>query len=271
VGSKAETVYLAARNVLRQIISDLYTDYEKVEAIYDYLVLNVQYDSAQIESQLPFDWTYYDAYYLEGVFLNQKAVCDGISKAFALLCGIEGIPCVQVTGAKYENGVSVPGSGHAWCKVKINNQWYVVDPTFGNLQITGRNKSVMDHEMFLTNDNSKTEVGYLADNFTEIACNVNYGYFDKKEVVVDGVTIDFVIDTVQELSYMLEYCVQEEENLLGFSIDFIYQISDPQYRNSFNLAYNAAVNALRARGAVYNYTISHLNTGFGEVVKLIFS
>ena len=270
-GSKAETVYLAARNVLRRIISDSYTDYEKVEAIYDYLVLNVQYDSAQIESQLPYDWTYYDAYYLEGVFLNQKAVCDGISKAFTLMCRIEGIPCVQVIGAKYHNGMLVSGSGHAWCKVKINNRWYVVDPTFGNLQISDRNKSVMDHEMFLTDDNSKTDDGYVADNFTEIVCNTNYGYFDRKEVSVGGVTIDFVIDTVQELSYMLEYCIREEENLRGFSIDFVYQITDPQYRNNFIIAYNSAVNALRGRGKTYNYSMVHVGNGYGEVVKLIFS
>ncbi len=269
-GSAAETVYAAARAVLRKIIIDSYTDAEKAEAIFNYLVLNVQYDYAQVESQLPYDWTYYDAYYLEGVFLRNKAVCDGISKAFALLCGIEGIPCVQVTGAQYSGKYQIAGTGHAWCKVKINNNWYLADPTFANLRISGTKTSVLDHGMFLTDETKKSADGYVADNYHNIVCNKDYGYFDKKDVRVAGVDIDFVIDSVQEFSYMLEYCMLQEENLVGFSVDFVYNISSLQYKNNIGAAYNAAVTALRGRGKVYQYTVSRLDNGFGSVVKLIF-
>ncbi|MBR4420718.1 MAG: transglutaminase domain-containing protein, partial [Clostridia bacterium] len=123
-GSPAEKAYLQARAILNEILQDGYTDYEKALVIFEYLSVTVEYDLKAVElasSGTNFSWGEYDAFYLEGVFNNKKAVCDGISKAFSLMCNIEGIPCVQVTG-----------NAHAWCKIKINNRWSIVDPTHGN-------------------------------------------------------------------------------------------------------------------------------------------
>ena len=61
------------------------------------------------------------------MFETSRAVCDGKSKAFVLLCGIEGIECVRAFGESKVGGV-----GHAWNYVKIGEYWYLVDTTEGD-------------------------------------------------------------------------------------------------------------------------------------------
>ena len=41
----AETIYTKAKNVLKQICTDEMTDMQKIQAIYEWLILNVQYDN----------------------------------------------------------------------------------------------------------------------------------------------------------------------------------------------------------------------------------
>ena len=65
------------------------TDVEKVAAIYDWIVNEVDYDYAVASLGTGSGTSGYNAFYLEGVFDDKRAVCDGKSKAFALLCGME--------------------------------------------------------------------------------------------------------------------------------------------------------------------------------------
>ncbi len=108
-GSSAETVYGMARDILRKIVSDDMTDKQKAHAIYDWIMWQVTYDTPATEVYT--NGEAYSAYYLEGVFGNYYteidgvvyapfAVCDGMSKAYALMCNIEGIPCVRGTRCK---------------------------------------------------------------------------------------------------------------------------------------------------------------------------
>ncbi len=129
VETKAALFYERAKMILREIITDKMTDYEKVVAIYEYLVEAVSYD---------YDAYYLGAgkentcYYLEGVFERGRAVCDGKTKAFVLLCGIEGIECVRGFGDSLDGG-----TGHAWNYVKISDRWYLVDTTEGDVKYAG--------------------------------------------------------------------------------------------------------------------------------------
>ena len=138
-GSSAQIVYDKAREILRQIVTDDMTDVEKAHAIYDWIMWQVTYDTPASETEKGGES--YSAYYLEGVFgdgttsiagvkYEPYAVCDGMSKAYSLMCNIEGIPCVRVTGVA---GSSLSDAGgHAWNKVFVNNAWYIVDCTWGD-------------------------------------------------------------------------------------------------------------------------------------------
>lgn len=85
----------------------------------------------------------YYGYYLEGIFLDKfykkdmHAVCDGKSKAFVLMCGIEGITAVRISGKASSDGKNF--GGHAWNKVLLDlngtgdKEWYFVDTTWGDV------------------------------------------------------------------------------------------------------------------------------------------
>lgn len=158
-GSAAETVYRAARDVMRKIVTDDMTDTEKAHAVYDWVMWQVTYDTPATE--ISKDGEAYSAYYLEGVFGDGAtsidgvkyypyAVCDGISKAYSLLCNIEGIPCVRVAGIAGESLADARGYGHAWNKVFVDGGWYVVDCTWGDVQSRIRINGIeRDYELAL--------------------------------------------------------------------------------------------------------------------------
>ena len=128
VGSTAERVYLAAKAVLRRIVDDDMNDFDKLRAIYEWLILTVRYDHTAAD-EVGTDWRFYDAWYPEGVFFCHAAVCDGIAKSFLILARIENIACVRISGT------SIGGVGHAWNKVCLDGAWYGVDATEGNLSV----------------------------------------------------------------------------------------------------------------------------------------
>ena len=91
----AQTIYNKAVAVLSQICTDDMTNLEKVKAIYEWLVLNVEYDNVAASwssTVTPEEAKEYDSWYADGVFNNGVAVCEGIAKAFVILARIEGIP-----------------------------------------------------------------------------------------------------------------------------------------------------------------------------------
>ena len=76
-GQKLQALYDKARAVLFDYISEDMTDVEKVAAIYDWIVNAVEYDYAAAD--VAKNGSAYDcnAFYLEGVFDDLRAVCDG--------------------------------------------------------------------------------------------------------------------------------------------------------------------------------------------------
>lgn len=171
MGSQADNlkqIYDNAKDALSYIVSDEMSEYEKVHAIYDYIIYNVRYDHdcANAEDKyvsgnlsLNEKMKYY-GYYLEGIFLDKfykkdmHAVCDGKSKAFVLMCGIEGITAVRISGKASSDGKN-PG-GHAWNKVLLDlngtgdKEWYFVDTTWGD--VGDDSKEFLSHAYFLLSD-----------------------------------------------------------------------------------------------------------------------
>lgn len=62
-------------------------------------------------------------HYESGCLLYNRAVCSGISQAYALLLNRAGVECKCISGVSY-------GMDHAWNIVKIGKYWYHVDLTW---------------------------------------------------------------------------------------------------------------------------------------------
>lgn len=207
--STAYRIYQKAKQVLNQIISDDMNDYEKALSIFDYISYNTVYDYNALSVQSY--TTVYKCYYLEGVFDDGIAVCDGFSKAFSLMCNMEGIETVRITGTA--------GTGnHAWNKIKIDGKWYVVDITWTEMTIheneltyTG-GMEYLCHSYFLVDD------AFIAGTHTATDTHKNalmpatsiYSYFKTKTFSFDGKTYDYIIESESELKILLNYIHNEK-------------------------------------------------------------
>ena len=169
---KAKQIYNMACDVLRNICDDNMNDIEKLHAIYDWIIENVTYDGTLYDRVLgnSSNLKIYKGFFLEGVFEDHRAVCDGISKAFMLLARIEGIECVQVSGVSRSSGV-----GHAWNKVRIDSRWYIVDATGGGV-IVGSSDEMMSHRLLMCNDTFYNH-SYYTTEYTNFIADSEYSIY----------------------------------------------------------------------------------------------
>ena len=233
--TKAEAFYEEAKDILRQIINDDMTDYEKTLAIFEYLVDKVSYDYDSYKAIDVYDGNN-ACYFLEGVFEYNRAVCDGKSKAFVVLCRIEGIECLRDYGAS-PNG----GAGHAWNYVKIDGTWYMVDTTAGDAAIAFNDEDkskaeIIDYSFFLCAVNTY-EKGYskgkvytysgIWDSTLENnnnSASIAKKYYDRCDL---GADLDFVMNSIDELENMIDsimVIIEGKTGVYGLKLEIVSTI-----------------------------------------------
>lgn len=208
------------KNEIVQATSGM-SDYEKEIYVYNYIARNCTY-----KSKTPLDSTIY------GVFINKKANCTGLAKAFKYLMNACGVECVQMGG--YEN----KSSGHAWNKVKINGKWYVVDLTkeVNFSEETENGKDGLIYLSFNVTDSGYSDT-YIPDNIfynapasdsTEMNYHVVNGlYFDGSNLEVVLVNLDKLL---QENGGGSVKC--SGENTLKTLTDSMGTLQDIHYENT---------------------------------------
>ena len=143
-----------AEQIVSQIITDSMSEYDRVKAIHDWIVVNVQYDYAGLQGGT----LSRTAYSADGALSYKLAVCQGYAEAFHLLCAKAGVQSYIMYG---EAGNARDGwDTHAWNVVRINGEWYQVDctwddPLVNEMIVTGRDNLtytyflLTDQEMYL--------------------------------------------------------------------------------------------------------------------------
>lgn len=212
MGSQADNlkqIYDNAKDALSYIVSDEMSEYEKVHAIYDYIIYNVRYDhdcanaeDAYVSGNLSLNekMKYY-GYYLEGIFLDKfykkdmHAVCDGKSKAFVLMCGIEGITAVRISGKASSDGQNF--GGHAWNKVLLDlngtgdKEWYFVDTTWGD--VGDDSKEFLSHAYFLLSDDEAKNTHVENPGHDYPKAEGKFDYFAHETYTSSGTEYNYVI------------------------------------------------------------------------------
>lgn len=200
----AKAVYENALAVLKRINnSDDLSEYEKALNIYNYLTGEIVYDwtiynyMIEVESSLVRDFGEYSCFYLEGVFYDfgsttHYAVCDGLAKAYSLMCNIEGVKCEKVNGiARTSNG----NGQHAWNRVNLKADaernleagHYYVDCTWGegcleDNSALGKSKKYqfLTHTYFLfKQDDNERRIYYP---IIETEDSKDYGYYKNTKI-----------------------------------------------------------------------------------------
>jgi hypothetical protein len=159
--SKAEKYYNLAKKVLIDICCDEMDDYDKVISIYNYLSSEIYYDY-DVSSNTD-DWKQYSSYYLEGVFDAHLAACDGLSKAFVLLCGIEGISSIRAFGIYTFNSTNYY---HAYNYVNIDGNYSLVCVSKSRIKATINNAvySLISYNSIFASSNYFSKAYYMPYN-----------------------------------------------------------------------------------------------------------
>lgn len=109
-------------------LSESATDEEILRHLHDYVVCNVEYNHEVLKGDNTItddeDAVYYTQSAYSGLCMD-TTVCAGYAEALQLLCNGFGIDSLIVTS-----------SDHMWNKVRINDCWYNVDPTWADNGMT---------------------------------------------------------------------------------------------------------------------------------------
>lgn len=170
--------------LLLQDISPSLSDFEKSVIAHDKLIEAVSYDrDAEFQDQ---------AY---GAIVKEKAACQGYSKAYQLLLLKMGIDSVIVFGQANEP--------HAWNLVKLDNDYYFVDVTFDDRELSSGGNYLSREYLFLTDEQSiktHTPSGNGA-RFVLPECKATkYNYFLNKDLLIDTDEKNLLLSKVKDIA-----------------------------------------------------------------------
>ena len=115
---------------------------------------------------------------IDGAFLENIAVCDGISKAYQILLSKIGIESIVVTG-------DLSGVSHAWNMVKLDGNWYHVDVT-SNCSVKADNKVVIHSYFNITTDALKKTHKITDEQLIPVANKEDYAYYTYLDKTITG-------------------------------------------------------------------------------------
>ena len=226
------------------IIDSTMTEVEKALAIFDWVCYHNNYDYNTVARSDEALSQRFRGFYLEGMFLDDgQAVCDGISKAYTLLCNMAGIYCYKVSG----EGVTESGSeGHAWNKVGIYDSvedkytYYLVDCTWNDTNFVYKTEHdaiielgyAVTHSYFDESSENYRSYFLTAEDSKHIAKNPvkllesteateSYDYYENTKVTLNGTEYDLVVSGSimygDEFMTQLKNDLEEEYALTGLN------------------------------------------------------
>lgn len=235
--SVAYQIYVNAREILSKINSDDMSDYQKVKNIFDYIIGHNTYNNVIISyMSLTSDYTQstygnYSDFYLEGILYDldrQVSVCDGISKAFALMCNIEGIDAIKINGTVGSEG----GYGdHAWNKVKIGDNWYTVDITWSDFTFTDNDTLTYEaatHRYFLVSDETLAAKSPRTEEWpTNTPTTIDYDFYSIDGLEYEAESQSFEVNSKAEVDKLIAiaYALDKDGVEIMFSDEY-YDLID---------------------------------------------
>ena len=243
VNSSAYRIYKQAKEVIKEIISDEMSDYEKALSLFDWISYNTSYDYTsyttpvytETVAQYP---TLHPCYYLEGVFQRDGSqgysVCDGFSKAYSLMCNMIGIDCIRVTG---DANTGSSTGGHAWNKVyididptdNIEGKYYLADITWTEFQSTD-NQELLSHTYFGLSDEDVKDTHFQFAKrdwkYKKYASPESLYYYDNQKFTNNGTTQSLVIKNTQELQNAFDYMFNSHVGTWETIIDYNYMVTE---------------------------------------------
>ena len=198
----ADTLY-KARHAVAGFIKQNMPDYNKELFIHNYIVNHTKYDyTAYKTGNIPDES--FTAY---GCLVLGKAVCQGYSEAFKLMCDLSALECMVVGG---ESQASGSWEGHAWNIVKVSGKYYHLDSTFDD-PITSDRKDVLTFYYFNLSDRELSKRHRWNTSAYPVCNSMENNYYYKNGLVVNGTAEfeDAIMDALSQRESKIELKVQD--------------------------------------------------------------
>lgn len=215
---KMKALYDEIRKVAINYVTDDMTDYMKTLIFYEWIAMHTDYDYAIVvagdDSLEIVDRLDYNAFSLEGVFADAdgegygQAVCDGRAKAFVILCGLEDITAIRVTG---DAQVGDTNERHAWNKVLIDadgdcvKEWYLCDTTWSDRSSADDRVERLNKQYFLVTDAYVSATHIPDDEAYNPPCTTTFDYYAKTVIENGNKDFDLFINGYEELKNAVVY------------------------------------------------------------------
>lgn len=192
-------------DVAKSITGSYKSDYDKIRAVYTYVVNNLYYDWDYADR--PGDYPDVTHTAME-VYETNRAVCEGFASLSKVLLQSSGIPCMSIRGANHIYSAGYDADNSRWivfdttlgCKNYYEgSKWYTnsADMTFFDMSVSSlaklKNHEVMYVDGLLANNNKDS--GHYAfrsdnDNWTDTSswyCSLEDGDGRERISVVDSI------------------------------------------------------------------------------------
>ena len=220
------------------------TGNENEAAIYrkahNYLIRNIEYDYDALQNPD----AYPESFTIQGIFERKRAVCEGISKAFKLLCdraGAGNVCVVEGTSSREGFGNSIP---HAWNIVGFGTAYSHVDVTWdlGSSKVCRHNR----YDYFMIPDDW-IEIDHTYTSCIQCrTCDQSY-FVQQHSLIVGNKTLkEFIEKKIQQKNSFLYFKVvgkngipdDIDDKIQNLVLGMIRQYSQGTY--SLEMAHNKA-------------------------------
>lgn len=115
-------------SIAKYINSYFKTENEKIRAVFYWTASNISYD---LENMYVVNYNETPQERIAKTLKTQKGICMDYANVFHEIANAVGIKSILVQGYTKKNE-RVSNLSHMWCAAKIDNKWYLFDPTWGS-------------------------------------------------------------------------------------------------------------------------------------------
>jgi hypothetical protein len=184
--------------------------FSKVLKIHDFVVSSCDYDMVYEYCFIPY-----------GALVYGKALCEGYARSINYICNELGINSVMLVS----DPVSGEVYGHAWNKVQIGDNWYILDATNNDWQLEF-NSSITRDFIFLADDEFTLAIEKDQEGIEEPkATDYDHSYYEQMglEFATVKEALAYVKKnlTKQKRPYSFSFVISDDQELKKLEDDFV--------------------------------------------------
>lgn len=257
------------------ITTNFKTDNEKIRAIFFWTTSKISYD---IENMFAINFNETVENKISKTLLTKKGVCINYAEIFNALANKAGIKSVVIEGYTKQQGFTdyIP---HAWCGAKVDDKWYLFDPTWGSGYISNSKFVKKINEQYFKADPAKIIASHMPFDYIwqflnypvtnqefytgNIQINKSKTYFDyEKEIVA--------YENSPEPEKLVTTAERIEKNGIKNAMIFdrlAFKKREIEYykQNIFTAAFNNAAAMYNEGVNLYNEYVNYRNQQFKPV------